>query len=74
METDGRVSIQTDRRMDGRTDMTKIIGAFRDCVNGPKNYFKLKEKNLSFHTRASVNLATQRIFTILCTIVQTTNF
>jgi hypothetical protein len=27
---------ETDRRSDGRTDMTKLIDAFRNSTNGPK--------------------------------------
>jgi hypothetical protein len=33
---DGR----TDRHIDGRTDMMKLIGAFRDFVNMPKNIWE----------------------------------
>jgi len=33
----GAEIFHTDRRTDGRTDMTKIIAAFRNFANAPKN-------------------------------------
>ena len=32
-----RAGVQTDRRMEGRTDMTKLIISFRNFANAPKN-------------------------------------
>jgi hypothetical protein len=34
-------SVQTDRQVDGRTDMTKLVVAFHNFVNGPKKAFRL---------------------------------
>jgi len=33
-----------DRQTDGRTDMTKLIGTFRDFANAPKNHVPTPEK------------------------------
>jgi hypothetical protein len=44
---DGRGNIYTDRQTDGRTDMTQIIGAFRDYTIALKFFFRFK-KNLVF--------------------------
>jgi len=32
-------SMRRDRRTDGQTDMTKLIVAFRNCANAPKNMY-----------------------------------
>jgi hypothetical protein len=54
METEGRTGEylykQTDRQTDGPTDMTKIIGAFRDCTIAPKIVLdkKIKFSHMSF--------------------------
>ena len=42
----GAELFHADRRTDGQTDMTKIIVAFRNFANAPKNSCMLRRRNM----------------------------
>jgi hypothetical protein len=49
----GAELFHADKRTDGQTDMTKLIVAFRNFTNAPKNYFLPHRKHCATITKTS---------------------
>jgi hypothetical protein len=51
----GAEMFHVDRRMDGRTDMTKLIVAFRNFANAPKNDNCKYVRTINYCTYGKIN-------------------